>query len=248
MKNYYFLSGLPRAGNTVLGSLLNEDPQINLTANSVLPDVLFGMNRAKQREIYRNFPDQKSFNNIYNNVFENYFKDHKADNIICRGPWGTRGNLNLLNPIIPRPKFIVLYRPVVECLASFVNLIKPKNVEAFAKWVLRPRGTIGHARTSIQNIISSKQDHIVIHYDDLTKEPEKELKKIYKYLNLKYSKRKLIVKDQFKSNNIFYDDTILEFPLHKLKLGEIKKFKYSINELLPKEVIEYCNKMDINEF
>ena len=88
MKNYYFLSGLPRAGNTVLGSLLNEDPQINLTANSVLPDILFLINRAKQREIYRNFPDQKSFNNIYNNVFENYFKDHKADNIICRGPWG----------------------------------------------------------------------------------------------------------------------------------------------------------------
>ena len=75
---------------------------------------------------------------------------------------------------------------------------------------------------------------------------------LHPYEDLKFRgtyKRKLIVKDQFKSNNIFYDDTILKFPLHKLKLGEIKKFKYSsINELLPKKVIEYCNKMDINEF
>ena len=67
MKNYYFLSGLPRAGNTVLGSLLNEDPQINLTANSVLPDVLYGIHRAKQREIYLNFPDQK-FSKIERNL------------------------------------------------------------------------------------------------------------------------------------------------------------------------------------
>ena len=59
---------------------------------------------------------------------------------------------------------------------------------------------------------------------------------------------KIVTQHEFKSNNIFYDDTVLKFPLHKLKLGEIIKCNYSINKLLPKEVIEYCNKIDINEF
>ena len=43
MKNYYFLSGLPRAGNTLLGYLLNKHKDIALTSNSLLPDILFSL-------------------------------------------------------------------------------------------------------------------------------------------------------------------------------------------------------------
>ena len=39
MKEYYFLSGLPRSGNTLLGSIINQNPRISLTANTILTDV-----------------------------------------------------------------------------------------------------------------------------------------------------------------------------------------------------------------
>ena len=33
-KKYYFLAGLPRAGNTVLSSILNQNSRVQVSANS----------------------------------------------------------------------------------------------------------------------------------------------------------------------------------------------------------------------
>jgi len=41
MKEYYFLCSLPRAGNTLLGSILNQSKDIKLTANSILPEIIY---------------------------------------------------------------------------------------------------------------------------------------------------------------------------------------------------------------
>ena len=47
MKNYYFLSSMPRAGNTLLGALLNKTSTIAMTSNSILPDVLYNLYKLK---------------------------------------------------------------------------------------------------------------------------------------------------------------------------------------------------------
>ena len=41
MKDMYFLSSLPRAGNTLLGSIINQSKSVKLTANTILADVLY---------------------------------------------------------------------------------------------------------------------------------------------------------------------------------------------------------------
>ena len=41
MKKIYFLCGLPRAGNTLLGSIVNQNKNIKITANSIVPDILY---------------------------------------------------------------------------------------------------------------------------------------------------------------------------------------------------------------
>ena len=129
MKEYYFLTGLPRSGNTLLGSIINQNTNISLTANTILTDVFYQLHLIKDYQIYKNFPDENSFNNIIKNVFNNYYKDWKAKFIIDRGLWGTPANLQLLKTIIKKPKFIILYRPVLECLASFIKIEKPTNIE-----------------------------------------------------------------------------------------------------------------------
>ena len=43
MKEIFFLEGLPRAGNTLLGSILNQNPDIAVTANSITPDILYNI-------------------------------------------------------------------------------------------------------------------------------------------------------------------------------------------------------------
>ena len=135
-KKYYFLSGLPRAGNTLLSSFINQSQKVKATANSILPNILFELDKVKQTDIYKNFPDQKSYLNVYKNVLENYYKEWQAEYIIDRSTWGTPKNLELLKLIIPKPKFIILYRPVLECLASFVKITKAKDNEILCEQLL----------------------------------------------------------------------------------------------------------------
>lgn len=245
MKKYYFLSGIARGGNTLLGSLLNQNKNIDATANTILCDVLLKLFEIKNSEIYKNFEDEKSYNNIYLNIFNNYFKDWKANNIIIRGPWGTPGNLFLLKKIIKNPKHIILYRPIEECLASFVKIVNPKNKNFFIKDMLHEKGPIGHSLMSIKNIIENEKDYIVIHYDNLIKNTEKEIKKIYDYIEVPYFKIKTKNLDIFKSNNIEYDDKIIGANIHKIKTKEIKKEKYKLDDYLNKETIYKCQKMNI---
>ena len=162
MKEYYFLSGLPRSGNTLLGSIINQNPKVSVTANTILTDVIYQLHLLKDYEIYKNFPDKKSLNNIIKNVFNNYYKDWKAEFIIDRGSWGTPTNLELLKSIIKKPKFIILYRPVLECLASFIKIEKPINVENKCHQLMESEGMIGKTLWSIKNLIKEKENYIII--------------------------------------------------------------------------------------
>ena len=105
-KNIFFLCGLPRSGNTLLGSIINQNPKLNVTANTILIDVVYSLYLLKENNIYKNFPDNKSLDNIIKNAFNNYYKNWKTDFIIDRGAWGTPANLNVLKSILSLLKLI----------------------------------------------------------------------------------------------------------------------------------------------
>ena len=110
--NFNFLCSLPRSGNTLLGSIINQNKNLNVTANTILTDVIYQLNLLKNNEIFLNFPDEKSLDNVIKNLFNNYYKDWKAKFIIDRGPWGTPDNLKLLKTIIKKPNNMLF--PVLE--------------------------------------------------------------------------------------------------------------------------------------
>ena len=221
MKSYYFLCSLPRSGNTILGSIINQSKNLRLSSNSILPETIYKLFLLKQDEIFRNFPDHNSLDNIIKNVFNNYYKDWKEDHIITRGIWGTSINLQLLKSIIKQPKFIILHRPVSECVASFIKIEKPINVEDRSKALLREDGIVGKSLISINNIIS-QEDHIIINYHDFVKNPQNEINRICEYLKINSFKIDLNNIKQFSTNGIYYDDEVLPFNLHKIKTNWIK--------------------------
>ena len=69
-KKYFFITGLPRTGNTLLSSLLNQNPDITATGDSVVPEIFYRVEEIKKINIYQNFPDEKSLDNINKNVFK----------------------------------------------------------------------------------------------------------------------------------------------------------------------------------
>jgi hypothetical protein len=249
MKKIYFLSGMPRSGNTLLGSLINQNEEITVTGSSIVCSILYSISLLKEELAFKNFPDHKSLDNIYNNVFNNYYKDWKAKYIIDRGPWGTPGNLKLLKEIIKKPKFIILYRPVLEVLASFVKIEKPENIEERCDNYMginkHKNGMVHRYLWSIENILKSKEDHIIIHYKDLINDPINEIKKIYKFLGIPFKNVELKNFKQFYANNLMYNDSVLSAELHKIRTDKVEQIKFNVEEILPINVIKKYSNLDV---
>jgi hypothetical protein len=245
MKEVYFLTSLPRSGNTLLGSIINQNPNLNLTANTILTDIIYQIYLLKNHGIFKNFPDHDSLDNVIKNAFNNYYENWKAKFILDRGPWGTPDNLFLLKSIYKKPKFIIIYRPVLECLASFIKIEKTINIKERCYELMKEEGIIGRSLWSIKNIIKEKENYIIIKYVNLIKNPKKEINKIYKFLNIDYFKHTFKNINQFSVNNIKYNDSILNAPLHEIRTNQIELNKYNIEDYLPADIIKQYSNLDI---
>jgi len=245
-KQFCFLISLPRAGNTLLGSLLNQNHNICLTANSILSDVLWELHMLKENRIFKNFPDTKSYSNITKNVFKNYYNDFAASTIIDRGMWGTPANLDQIRMnITKKPKFIVLYRPLRECLASFVKASEPYNVseEHVVSRYLPDTGMLGRSLFSMQNVLYEGEDTLFITYEMLAREPIQTIKKICEFLGEKYISIKTKNLEQLSINGVKYDDSVLTVPLHNVN-STVAYEQIDVERYLSQESIQKANSLD----
>ena len=100
-KKIFFLAGFPRSGNTLLTSILNQNPDICCTPNSITLEILKELFLLKGIDTFQNFPDEQSLNNVMDEVYNLYYKHWNYKYIIDRGPAGTIPNLMILKKQIP---------------------------------------------------------------------------------------------------------------------------------------------------
>ena len=96
---------------------------------------------------------------------------------------------------------------------------------------------------SIKHIIKEKEDHIIIHYNDLVKDPKTTIQNISKFIKvpLKFNNRL----KQFNINGVCYKDEMYGIPLHTINTKSIEKQNYLIEEILPKDIIKQYSNLDI---
>ena len=262
MKQMFFLHGLPRAGNTLLGSLLNQNPKIAVTANSPCADMLGELYMLKHTDIFKNFPDHKSFDSVTKSLFKNYYKDWSADYIIDRAPWGYPINLKFLKEVQKDIKIIVLVRDVPEILASFikwsqrestsfVNQYKAKTIEEKCDMLMNKDGVIVKELVGIKHLLDHhpREMYHIVEYNDLCDNPEQVIKDIYKFLNISLWGHRFVNLDQFEVNGMKYDDNIVGQNLHTIETNSINsnnynEFKENVKDILPKSVIEKYNNLN----
>ena len=266
MKTIYFTYGLPRAGNTLLGSILNQNPRINATANSVLPEVLFVLNNIKSYDTaYNNFPDEESLDNILTGVFDSYYKDWNGDYIIERGGWITPCNYTLLERYFKKDiKIVVMVRDVLDVIKSYLSLCEAdpsfyinlryndldpttlyKNeVEEKCDLIMQKGETIDTMLYSINWLLGNgKKDCLhFVEYKDFIDNPRKVLKGIYKFFDIEYYNHKFTNLQQFTINGIEYNDSVpgVAKGMHTIRTEKIKDIPCSIE--LPDSVVnKYSN-------
>ena len=239
MKKFYFLSGYSRSGNTLLSSILNQNKNITVSPNSCVVEIMYDLFKMYESSWIKNVPEFSGLNNVTIKLLENYYEHIDSKFIFERGAWGTPYNLSMLQRLNHQPKFLLLVRPLIEVLASYVKVQKPKDVENFIYNVMHPDvGKIYFDWQSTSNIIKTNQNYILIKYDDLVNNTEEKMKEIYNYFNIPEFKHVFQNVEQFNYNGVQYDDSVFESPnLHKIR-SDIKKEDYDIEKYLPKEIIK----------
>mgnify|MGYP003136019271 CR=1 FL=1 len=245
--NIYFLTGMPRAGNTLFGSLMNQNPNVKVSPNSVNALLIRNILKIKHEQLFKNFPDHKAVDNIINNYFKNYYEHYNCKNILDRAPWGLPEYHLFLKQIIKNRKYVILYRPFLEVLASFVVKDKPTDIENYCYEVIQGKWSsiVMDNLISIQNIVKEKENYIIVHYKNLIKEPSVQLKKVCNFLNIEFIEPNYNNIEQFNINEIKYDDSVLSSNFHTINTNGIQDKKTIVEDILPESIINKYKNFDV---
>ena len=130
-KKLFFLVAMPRSGNTLFASVMNQNSEIAATPNSITLEIMKDLFFLKETDVFKNYPDHRSLDNVLDSVYDNYYKDWPQRIIIDRGPVMTPGNFSLMQKHFKRPfKCIVLLRDLMDVLASYMQWYT-ENPDAF---------------------------------------------------------------------------------------------------------------------
>ena len=249
-KKLFFLIGMPRSGNTLFASIINQNPEIVCTANSITLEIMKDLYLLKETDVFQNFPDHKSFNNIFDSVYDLYYKDWPQRIIIDRGPVlasGNPGNFELMKIHYKRPfKCIVLLRDLMDVLASYMKWYN-ENPDAFPNRhadtdedklnvIMNKDGAVVKDLKAIENAFKHQDICHFLKYDDLMRHPKEELQKIYKFLEEPYYPHYFENLKDININGIEYDDTIVGKNMHKIHTRKIEKKYNPYIEKIPQSI------------
>ena len=247
-KKLFFLVAMPRSGNTLFSTVMSQNPKIAATANSVTLEIMKDLFLLKETDVFQNFPDHKSLDNVLDSVFDTYYKDWSQEIIIDRGPVMTPNNFALMQKHYKRPfKCIVLLRDLMDVLASymqwytenpdsFVNRFNHKNDEEKLSMIMNNDGAIAKELEAIKNAYNYPDICYFVKYDDLVANPEQEFRKIYEFMEEPYYPHYFENLQTLSVNGIKYDDKVVGSNMHKLFDGPVRKVYNPYIEKIPERI------------
>ena len=258
MKTYYFLSGIARSGSTLLGSILNQNPEFYVSPTSPLLDLY-----CLTEESIRKLTNQYTFDletispNIHKSLHTSFYSNIDKPYIFDKHRGWPR-NINTIKQIItPNPKVICTYRPIAENIVSFLKLVN-KDPDNFVDKDLRQNkieiNTKNRALwiwnhyssdpfySMMHGLQNNRKDILVINYHDLTSNPRKELGRIYDFLEIPFY-------EHHDFENIYNtcaenDSNWGMKDLHTIRTS-LQKTSDDPLEVLGKELFEYFSKIDL---
>lgn len=203
-KMFHCVAGLPRAGSTLLGSILAQNPRFHVTPTSgIIEIVLMVRNRWNKIVEFQAAPDEVAKLRVMRSVLDGYFEDPANDRPVvfdkCRG-W--LAVLETLEALLGRQaKVLVPVRDIRDVLASFemlwridsatwelpqehANYYKWQTVEGRCEVWMGANQAVGLAYNRIQDALArgfANRIHFV-EYEELTRNPGTTLKRIYEFL------------------------------------------------------------------
>jgi sulfotransferase len=199
MKQYYFISGLPRSGSTLLSGILKQNPEFYADIGSPL-EALTGNSIDVITNSYNNIiikEDQRK--NLMYGIFEGYYK-HIEKPVIFDSSRGWTEKTNFLQALFPYTKILCPVRDIVSILNSFevISSKNPFHTKTLTKhkdnvfsrcdgMMNKNGGIVADPWILLQEGYALNPEMIYfIEYENLCKEPEKTMRGVYEFLEKPY--------------------------------------------------------------
>jgi len=260
-KTFYFMSGLPRSGSTLLSSILNQNPRFYSGPSSPVLGAMTAIeSEFTDNELYAGYPKPDQVKEIIGSIIHHFYSDIDKPVVIDKNrSWTTR--IPYIEGYIgQKAKIIVTVRRVDEILTSILSMIyrnpfvygQPRinfvdeqlvktntPIDDFNRcmYLLSPGGTVHDGLNSLlDGFVQNMRDRMhIVDYNDLVNEPEEELSKIYKFLEEEEYKH------CFDSiHNIHRENDVVTYGLsdmHEVR-SEIKKESRDPASVLPPEILD----------
>ena len=210
-KQYYFIAGLPRSGNSLISAILNQNPQFHSPPNSPVLHMMIQMEQVLAQDSFFNaYPKPAQANLIIGSIINNWYKDTEKSVIFDKNTLWLRHIFYITGYLDQKPKIICPVRNLDEILASFITLFennKPINENGRLNFIdeqlvrsnvpitndnrclaLANNGLVGQAYSCLKYAFENGfDDHILlIEYDDLINNTDKVFKDIYDFIEQPY--------------------------------------------------------------
>ena len=208
-KKFYFMAGLPRAGSTLLSTLLNQNPRFYSGPSSPVLGAMYSVHDNFQgNELYTGYPKPERVNEIIGSVIKHWYSDVEQEVIIDKNrAWCARVPF-IEGYIGQEAKVIVPVRRVDEILASLLTMVHrntfvegqprinfvdeqlvkgniPISDENRCQYLLTAQGGIvwealNATKLGVDEGYSDRFHYV--DYNDLVTDPQGELNNIYEFL------------------------------------------------------------------
>jgi len=228
-KTFYFISGLPRSGSTLLSVLLQQNPVFHTDIVSPLRDIIKSIIYSFSACQTHMSIDEQHRIQTCKSVMHGFY-EHVNKPIIFDTQRMWSADTDILEKLLPDVKIVCCVRDIVPILNSFENQyhkskflakveydssydFQAKRVENYFESVKLP------VLSLYEGIMKNPSYFHLVHYDDLVSKPRETLESIYKFLDQPFYDHDL---ENFHYENKIFDQFINFKDLHTVN-GPIKQ-------------------------
>jgi hypothetical protein len=187
-KQIHFMSGVPRSGSTVLAAILNQNKQTHVSTTSGVVFALDALANVwhSQGLLGENDKERTKLSRTMGAVFDTFYEDVEEPVIIDKGRgWPIPTILSAMTQVLgEKPKIVATVRSIPDCMASFVRVAKPDDLDEFIySEVLSTH--LKAAYISLQTGYEfAPECFCIVEYEDLVADPKAQLDRIHEFLDL----------------------------------------------------------------
>ena len=260
MKSFYFISGLPRSGSTLLSSILKQNPNFHAGITSSLRGMCtYSIASVTKKESLLVSEEQRK--NVIYGIFDGYYKHIKEPVVFDTNREWTK-NTDLLRDLFPQTKIICTVRDIVSILNSFevarskstlygtyddeegtINRFDKNVFDRCSHLIENDNGVVKNPLLNLKESCSANpQMLMLVDYETMCQNPEKTFKKIYNFLGETYYSHDFKNVSDGDEKASLFDLQLRLKTLHSIK----KEVKYNPpNRILPLEIINHYSNLGL---